>query len=71
MGYKTFIHPFRPLGSNVRDMMRRDQKLYGDSVKSFKEMYPNFDVLIGNIYNETTLELVNPDLIKEFYKNAN
>lgn len=25
LGYKTFIHPFRPFGSSVREMMIRDK----------------------------------------------
>ena len=36
LGYKTFFHPFRPLGSNILQTMLRDDKIYGDSVKLFK-----------------------------------
>ena len=25
LGYKTFIHPFRPLGASVREMMVKDR----------------------------------------------
>jgi len=30
LGYKTFIHPFKPLGASVRDMMRKDRSIYGN-----------------------------------------
>jgi hypothetical protein len=52
-------------------MMTRDRDTYGDTAKSLKEVYPHFDVGIGNIHNQAMIEIINPDLIKEFYRNAN
>jgi hypothetical protein len=53
--YKTFIHDFVPLGSNVRRMMKKDSDKYGDPVRSFKIVYPNFDVCIGNVFSQPLL----------------
>jgi hypothetical protein len=51
LNYKTFIHNFVPLGSNVRRMMKKDSDKYGDPVRSFKIIYPHFDICIGNVFN--------------------
>jgi cytochrome P450 len=51
--------------------MSRDDKLHGDPVKLFKEVYPHFDLAICNFYSEALLEIINPELVKEFYQNNN
>jgi len=41
-------------------MMKADSLKYGDPVRSFKVIYPNFEVCMGNIFNEPVMEIIKP-----------
>ena len=39
----------------------------GDTLRCIKKEYPNYDVIIFNLIHKVNLDLVHPELIKEYY----
>ena len=61
------LYPFKPFNSPIAQERIKNGKQFGDPFKNVKENYMNYDVVISNVGSHVFLELLNPELIQDFY----
>ena len=66
-GYKVKLWPFKPMGVATLAIVFGDSK-DGDAFKTYKHVYPHFDVAIGNYLNKPLIQFLNSELRNEFGK---
>jgi hypothetical protein len=49
-------------------ILQRDQK-DGDAFKIYKTIYPQYDIILSNSFNNVVIDLTHPDFIKDFYSS--
>ena len=55
--------PFRPLSVTLLDIYDLQGKR-PDATKIIKEKYPNYDVVVMNLMNKISIDLIHPDLVQ-------
>ena len=60
------VYPFGFMDMPIYQEMLNDAK-EGDFMKLLKERYPKKDVVIFNMVDKINIDIVNPDLIKDFF----
>ena len=63
-GYKVLEIPFRPLALTFLEIYDFTETTT-DAFKVTKEKYPGHDVVVMNIANIISLDLINPELVQE------
>ena len=58
-GFRVYSYNFNPFGFPQMDTIFRDTKV-GDSFKTCKEIFPQYDVAIGNYLNRPSIQLLSP-----------
>jgi hypothetical protein len=66
LGYTACIRPFKFLGLGVITDLKEAEKTHKDALYYEKFKYGKFDVDISNALNKVLINLINPELIKEF-----
>ena len=67
--YKVIDGGFIPYAGKMILRLINDLKNHNDSFYSVKRDFPNYDLCLGNYSDKIMIELLNEDLIKEFYAN--
>lgn len=62
-GYRVFCFPYKPFTYPIIQTIYKDS-LQGDAFYSYKNIFCNYDVLIGNQLHLPSISLFNPDLRK-------
>lgn len=52
LGYKVHAFPFSALRTPGSKMYIEDQKKYGDPYETAKKLYPQYDLIISNMYDK-------------------
>ena len=47
--------------------IKSDEKTYGDSQYTIKHIYPSYQVVLSNFMGHTIMDLMDHDLIKDFF----
>ena len=58
--------PFTPFSIPLFANLRQDAK-QGDALRTMKEIYPKYDVVVSNLFNKPMLEFIHPDFMAAFY----
>ena len=69
-GYRVLEVPFRPLTMTLQHFIDYGKKSK-DAMKKVKEIFPQYDVVIMNMFKDVQLILIHPDLIREFLSAEN
>ena len=69
MGYKVKVYPFAPFYSVIQKLTKEDEKQKGDPFYTVKHEYSQYDIVLSNLLNRPLVEVVQPNLIKEFFTN--
>ena len=64
-GYKVLEVPFRPFGVPMLEYYNMSKDV-DDAFALIKEQYPNYDVVLMNMFNTIILDFANPDIHQEF-----
>lgn len=62
-GYKVFVFPFNPFTFPIFQTMLKDGK-NGDALKTYKEKFPKYDIIVGNIFSTPAIAFLSPDARK-------
>ena len=62
--------PFRPFALTFLDIYDYSEKTK-DALRIVKEKYPHYDVAIMNLVDGIFIDLINPDLIQDFFSAQN
>jgi hypothetical protein len=65
--YKTLVQPFSVFGIGTFGVYKRDAEKHGDSQYTIKRLYPSYQVSLASFKGKTYIDLIEPELIKEFY----
>ena len=65
-GYRVKVIPFGFMGMPIFQQMMKDAKT-DDFMKLVKEEYPSKDIVIFNLINKVSLDIIHPELIKEYF----
>ena len=68
VGYKVLLHPYQLTGSSIVDRYRKYGEEKGDCFYYEKTELYNYDLEILNILNYPMINILNPELMKEFYQ---
>jgi hypothetical protein len=66
--YKTLVHPFSISGIGAFGIGVQDYIKHGDSHYTIKTLYPSYQISLTNFSGMTYIDLIDPELIKEFYE---
>ena len=64
-GYQVLEVPFRPFGAPLFDYYSMEGKT-DDVMELIKEKYPQYDVVVLNVFNTIFIDLLHPNLNQEF-----
>lgn len=66
LGYKVLKFPFKPFNVPYKLRYKESFEKHGDSFYYDKHINEKYDIVLHNIMDQITIDLVNPDMIKEF-----
>ena len=69
-GYRVLEVPFKPFGLTFLEVYDYSEKAK-DGLAIVKEKYPHYDVAIMNLVDGIFIDLINPDLIQDFFSSHN
>ena len=70
-GYSVYMFPFKFMGVPELETLMQKGPQHPDSMKIVKEQYSKHDVIISNFIGTVSLNILHPDLQKEFYSHEN
>lgn len=68
LGYSIYEEEFCFLSGSIFESLDKGKKLHGDALHFEKIIHPHFDMTVGNLADRLYITLINPDLIKDFFK---
>lgn len=68
LGYKVHALPFTPFRLPLLQVLAQGTR-EGDAFKFWKTVCPNVDVVVASSIHQITLDISNPDFIKDFYSS--
>ena len=60
-GLRVHVWPYAPLKLFTMKIFT-EGSLQGDALKQYKEVFPHYDIAIGNYFTKPLIQLLNPDL---------
>ena len=68
--YKTEVQPFTIVGMGFASNRLKDLKKYGDTHYSAKTTLNQYQVRLMKVGRDVLIDLLDPDLIKEYYERT-
>ncbi len=66
LGYSVYEVPFAFMGLSFMNMWQKGISQHKDALYFEKTVFPQVDIVIGNVLDKIAIFLIKPDLIKEF-----
>ncbi len=66
MKYRSLILPYKLFYNHFFDPIEADKKK-GDPHLTYKTIYPNYDIVLSNVFQKPFIELISVDFIKDFF----
>jgi hypothetical protein len=66
LGYSVYEMPFAFMGLSFMNMWEKGVSLHKDALYFERTVFPQVDIVIGNVLDKVGIFLVKPELIKEF-----
>ena len=66
-GYRVYEFPFKLFGFSQMNPIYAEVP-NGSAMKAYKELFPKYDVTVGNYMGRLSVQLLNPTLLSEFAK---